>query len=119
MSIEKETAMRLHVECNSSSETVANLKILIEKFGGVEQVNCMAVDVRSLAQCVPELGSIWVPLVIIMNDGTELCAYTFTCGYNGTGPNDLIDIMNFCNMEFSENDIRSLEIVTDIFYKKH
>ena len=45
------------------------------------------------------------PLVVYTNDGFAFCLRDVTAGYGGTGPNGMVELLDWLEFDFNEDDI--------------
>jgi hypothetical protein len=113
--------MRIHIEDGTSYGTTAAIKSIIDGFGGPHAVTAVYLDVR---KTVPYNEENRIPLIVELYSqkmsscrSIEVCGYMYTCGYTGSGPQDLVDIIKYCEVKFNEDEIYQYPKVMCIYTK--
>lgn len=116
--------LQIDVNETTSYGTCNQVKLLIDCFGGKERIERVCLDVRTYTANKRPDGEYRVPVRIYttITDGrrvyeVEINAFMFTCGYGGSGPTDLVDLLRYTGVVFNESEIFTEAVISKTLYR--
>lgn len=115
--------LQIDVNETTSYGTRDQVKLLIDCFGGKERIERVCLDVRKYTVSKrTDVDRVPVRIYTTITDGrrdyeVEINAFMFTCGYGGSGPTDLVDLLRYTGVVFDENEIFTEPVIIKTLYR--
>ena len=117
--------LEISINERTSYGSVDLAKLAISCFGAAECIDFVKLDVRKHIPGKEDMNRVPVTIHMTIPDErgknlseVEIYAKMFTCGYGGTGPHDLVELLRYTEVDFQEDDIYLESEICQSFRRK-